>query len=81
MSLSPAEDPRAVRRTALRRAVLTLVLGVVALDAVALAVYFLGGIGHAPVRTQRIFTGVWLVSTVLVVAVLLKRVRTIRYTR
>ncbi len=75
------DDPRAARRSALRRATLHLVLGVVLLDAVALAVYFVGGIEHASVRPRQIFTVVWLVATVLVVAVLLKRVRTIRFAR
>jgi hypothetical protein len=72
-------DPRAIRRAAVRRATLHLVLGVVALDAVALAIYYLGGIATASVNTRQIFVVVWTVATAITVAVLLKRVRTARF--
>lgn len=81
MASDAVEDVRAARRSALRRATLQLVLGVAVLDTLALAVYFVGGIEHAAGRTRQIFTVVWLVATVLVVAVLLKRVRAIRFAR
>jgi hypothetical protein len=74
-----SHDPRAVRRAALRRATLQLVLGVVALDAVALAIYYLGGIATASVNTRQTFVVIWTVATALTVAVLLKRVRTARF--
>jgi hypothetical protein len=74
-----SNDPRAVRRAALRRATLQLVLGVVALDAVALAIYYLGGIAIAPERTRQTFVVVWTVATAITVAVLLKRVRRARF--
>jgi hypothetical protein len=61
--------------------VLHLVLGVVALDAVAMAAYYLADISHAARRTQTIFTVGWTVATAIVVAVLLKRVRQLRYGR
>jgi hypothetical protein len=76
-----ADDPRAVRRAALRKATLQLVLGVVALDALALGIYYLGGIEHGSTPTKQIFSGVWLVATAVTVAVLLRRVRTIRFNR
>ena len=63
------------RRAALRRTTLHLVLGVVALDAVALGIYYLGGIGHAAPRTQTTFVVIWTVASALTVAVLLRRVR------
>ena len=74
-------DPIDVRRAALRRATLHLLLGVVALDAVAMAVYFLGGIQHGTPKTRMYFTVVWTVATALVVATLLKRVRKVRTNR
>jgi hypothetical protein len=76
---NPAADPRAEHRAALRRAVLHLVLGVVALDAVAMAAYYLADISHTARRTQTIFAVGWTVATALVVAFLLKRVRQIRF--
>lgn len=78
MSSSASGDPRATRRTALRRAILHLVLAVIALDAAAMAVYFLGGVSAAEPRTRMIFTVVWTMTTAFVVAVLLRRVRLIR---
>ena len=63
----------------MRRAVLHLVLGIVALDALAMGVYYLGGIDHGTARTRMTFTVIWTVSTALVVATLLKRVRALRY--
>ncbi len=76
-----AEDPRVVRRAALRRATLHLVLAVVAIDVVALGIYYLGGIEHGGTQAKQIFTWVWLVVTAVAVAFLLRRVRRIRYSR
>jgi drug/metabolite transporter (DMT)-like permease len=75
----PSADPRAAQRASLRRAVLHLVIGVVALDAIAMAIYYLAGIAHTPSRTQTIFVIAWSVATALVVAVLLRRVRAVRF--
>jgi drug/metabolite transporter (DMT)-like permease len=75
----PSADPRAAQRASLRRAVLHLVIGVVALDAIAMAIYYLAGIGHAASGTQTIFVITWSVATALVVAVLLRRVRAVRF--
>jgi hypothetical protein len=63
------------RRAALRRTTLQLVLGVVALDAVALGIYYLVGIEQTSTNTRTAFVVVWTVATALVVAVLLRRVR------
>ena len=73
------DEARDARRAALRAATLQLVLGVVVLDAVALGIYYLGGIDHEPTRTKQIFTGVWLVATAITVAFLLRRVRALRH--
>jgi hypothetical protein len=75
------EDQRVARRALLRKATFQLVLGVVALDAVALAIYYAGGIAHGSTQTRQIFTAVWLVATAVTVAVLLKRVRAVRFRR
>ncbi len=63
----------------MRRATLQLVLGVAALDGAAMAIYFLAGIAHGPPRTRMIFTVLWTITTALVVAFLLKRVRRARF--
>ena len=75
----PSADPRAAQRASLRRAVLRLVIGVVVLDAVALAIYYLAGIDHAPSRTQTTFVITWSVVTAVLVAFLLRRVRAVRF--
>lgn len=69
------------RRAALRTATLHLVLGVIALDAVALGIYYLGGIAHSSTSTRTIFVGVWTAATAITVAVLLRRVRQARRIR
>jgi len=69
------------RRAALRTAVFQLVLGVVVLDAVALALWYGVGISHAPYQRRMLFTIVWTIATALTVAVLLRRVRVIRMKR
>ena len=78
---SSTDDPRAAKRAALRLATLHLIVGVVLLDAAALGIYYLGGIDQGSVLAKQVFTGVWLVATAVTVAILLKRVRAIRYDR
>ena len=78
---SGTDDPRAVKRAALRMATLRLIVAVVILDAAALGIYYLGGIAQGSVLAKQVFTGVWLVATAVTVAILLKRVRAIRYNR
>ena len=65
----------------MRKAILHLVLAVILLDAVALAIYYFGGIADGSPQTQRRFTWVWLVTTAVTVAFLLRRVRVIRNNR
>lgn len=73
------EDARAIRRAAMRKATLQLVLGVVILDLVALGIYYVGGIEHGSTQAKQIFTWVWLVATAITVAFLLRRVRAFRH--
>src|SRR5206468_12325935 len=75
----PPVDPRAPQREALRRAVLTLVMGVVILDAIAMSIFYLTGIAHGPERTRWYFVIAWSVATAVLVMVLLRRVRRIRF--
>ena len=60
---------------------LHLVIGVVLLDAIAMGIYYLAGIPHAPRKTQTIFVVVWTIATALTVAFLLRRVRAARFAR
>ena len=75
----PPVDPRAPQRDALRRAVLKLVAGVIVLDAVAMSIFYLTGIAHGPERTRWIFVVAWSIATAVVVMVLLRNVRRVRF--
>ena len=63
----------------MRRVTLQLVGGVAALHVAVLAIYFVASVADWSVRNQRIFTGAWTGATALVVVLLLKRVRRVRY--
>ncbi len=78
MPVTPV-DPRAPQRGALRRAVLNLIIGVVVLDAVAMSIFYLTGIAHGPERVRWIFVIAWSVATAILVAVLLRKVRAVRF--
>ncbi|MEO8333577.1 MAG: hypothetical protein ABI664_01300 [bacterium] len=71
-------EARTVKRAAMRRATLHLVLGVGLLDTAAMIGYYYIVMNAAP-RMKMLFTGVWTVLTVVVVMVLLRRVRMARY--
>ena len=74
----PTSDPRAAQRATLRRVVLQLVAGVLAVHATALAIYYFGGVEQAAPRTRTMFVGVWTFATAITVAALLRRVRKVR---
>src|SRR5689334_12549689 len=75
----PPVDPRAPQRAALRRAVLNLVGGVILLDAGAMSIFYPTRIAHGPTRTPwRLVVG-WSIATAIVVMVLLRRVRAVRF--
>ena len=76
--VTPA-DPRAPQRAALRRAVLNLVASVILLDAVAMSIFYFAGIAHGPERTRWYFVIAWSIATAVVVMVLLRRVRRVRF--
>ncbi len=73
-------ESRKAQRAVMRRATLQLVSAVLALDAVAISVWYLV-IAHATDRTKSIYVGVWTITTAFVVAIFLKRVRKARYVR
>ena len=75
----PPVDPRAPQRNALRRAVLRLVVSVVMLDAVAMTIYYGAGLAHGPARTRNVFLIGWSVVTAILVGVMLRRVRKVRW--
>jgi hypothetical protein len=75
----PPVDPRAPQREALRRAVLRLVMAVVLLDAVAMTIYYGAGLAHAAPRTRNVYLIGWSIATAIVVGVLLRRVRKVRW--
>ena len=66
---------------AVRTAVLRLVVSVVALDAVAIAVYYLADIPLRPTSIRYPFFGAWMLLTLAVVLVGLHRIRIARVRR
>jgi len=72
-------DPRAPQRNALRRAVLTLVASVIVLDAVAMSIFYLGGFARGPERPRWLFVIGWSIATAIVVMVMLRKVRQVRF--
>jgi uncharacterized membrane protein len=75
---SLSSEARTAKRAAMRRATLHLVLGVGALDTIAMIGYYYI-IRNAEPKTKMLFTGIWTVLTVIVVMVLLRRVRRARF--
>lgn len=63
-----------------RRAVLRLVVWVLVLDAIAVAVYFLGGLPAAAPRTRVTFAAVWTIASLAAVLIGLRQVREARAT-
>ena len=52
-----------------------LVVGVVALDAIMIGMYYGLSMRLRPERTQQIFVAVWVVVTLIVVTTLMKKIR------
>jgi hypothetical protein len=70
---------RTAKIAVLRKATINLVAGIVALDATAMAIYYLAGIPHRDPTTRNTFVVIWMVATALVVAFLLRKVRQARF--
>jgi hypothetical protein len=75
----PPADPRASQRNALRRAVLNLVGAVIVFHTVVASIFYLTGIAHGPERIRWLFVIAWSIATAIVVMVLLRRVRRVRF--
>ena len=65
----------------LKRNLLTLVVGVVVLDGVAIGLYYGLHIRDRPVNAQEVFVAVWVVLTLIVVTTIMKRIRVARRRR
>lgn len=76
--MPPHPVPSSRAAPELRRLLLFLVLGVVALDAVMLGVRRALGVEGWSLGRQQIFTTVWVVLTLGVVSVFLQRIRAAR---
>jgi hypothetical protein len=74
-----ADDPAAASRSTMRRNILTLVLSLLALDALAIGGYYWLRIGLAPERTQFLYMVTWTAVTFIVLIPQLRRIRRARY--
>jgi len=61
-----------------RKALMTMVLFVVGLDAVAIAIYYALGIARRPNHVQMGFVVAWSLATLGIVVVYMKRIRQLR---
>jgi hypothetical protein len=65
----------------LRKHFLTLVISIVVLDAIVIGLYYGMHIQQRTVKTQETFIAVWVVLTLLVVSIPMKRIRQARRRR
>lgn len=63
---------------AARRALLRMVILVVVLDAVAIGAYYAAHVARAPIKTQQVFTVVWILAVLAIVAPHLRAIRVAR---
>ena len=75
------DAPALIASPALRSAVLRLAIGVVALDTVAIAIYYLADIPLRPPSVRYPFFAVWLALTLAVVLTGLQGIRAARVRR
>jgi len=61
-----------------RKTLLTMVVLVVVLDAVVIGVYYVLGIPSRSSQVQMAFVGAWVLATLAIVVVYMKRIRQIR---
>jgi uncharacterized membrane protein YeiH len=54
-------------------------MGVVLLDALAMAIFYGAGLAHAATRTRNVYLIGWSVVTAILVGVMLRRVRKVRW--
>ena len=61
-----------------RKLLITMVVLVVVLDAVVIALYYALGIPARPTQVQTAFVGAWVLATLAIVVVYMKRIRQLR---
>jgi len=66
---------------ALKRYLLTLVGGVVVLDAMVIGIYYQFHVAERPIKTQQTFVGVWIAATLIFVTTMMRRIRRARRRR
>ena len=64
-----------------KKYLLQLVVGVVALDAIMIGLYYGLSVPLRPERTQQTFVAVWVVLTLIIVTTLMKKIRRARRLR
>jgi len=83
-AMTPGEHPERARRPlsrALKRYLLTLVGGVVVLDAVVIGIYYQFHVSDRPLKTQQTFVAVWIAATLVFVTTMMARIRLARRRR
>lgn len=61
-----------------RKLLITMVVLVVALDSGVIALYYALGIPGRPNQVQTVFVGAWILATLAIVVVYMKRIRQLR---
>jgi hypothetical protein len=61
-----------------RKLLLTMIALVVVLHGVVIAIFYALGIPSRPFQVQTLFIGVWVLATLLIVVVYMKRIRQLR---
>ena len=77
-AVSAPTPPKVTAAPEIRRHLLHMVIGVVAVHALAITLYYALDVPQRPTNFRRVFTGVWMVATLPVVLVGLSRVRAAR---
>ena len=68
-------------RSPAARHLLVMLAAVIALDAAAIAVYYLADIPSATAGVRNAFTAAWTIATVIIVGIGLRRIRRARFGR
>ncbi len=74
---TPQPTPRS-RTSVIRRHLIRMVLWVLAIDVVAITVYYVAHLSRADERTRMVFTFTWSIVTIVVVLTALRRIRIAR---
>ena len=76
--MSPPIPPSVSARPELRRHLMHMILGVLAVHALGIALYYGLGVEQRPTNFRRVFAGLWIGATLPVVLVGLSRIRAAR---